>query len=89
MQTLNLSQPTPFLQNVGVPPIPFKMLIRTFENYLQAMADEELPETRKHVLLIHFLGTEGQRLFYTLKVADEKYGTVLADFHYAASERRS
>ena len=72
----NLSQPTPFLQNVGEPPMPFKAWIRVFENYVLAM-DEELSEARKRALLIHCLGAEGQRLFYTLTVADDKYDTAL------------
>ncbi|KAJ8364836.1 hypothetical protein SKAU_G00136670 [Synaphobranchus kaupii] len=75
MAALNLSQPTPFLQSVGEPPVPFKAWIRTFENYLLAMSEVDLPDARKRALLIHCLGAEGQRLFYTLTVADEKYDT--------------
>lgn len=37
----------------------------------------DLPDARKHALLIHCLGTEGQRLFYTLTVADDEYDTAL------------
>ena len=77
MAALNLSQPPSFLQNVGEPPVPFKAWIRTFENYLLAMSESELPEARKRALLIHCLGAEGQRLFYTLTVADDKYATAL------------
>lgn len=41
------------------------------------MSEGELPEARKRVLLIYCLCTEGQRLFYTLTVADDKYDTAL------------
>jgi len=74
---LNPSQPMPFLQKSGNSPVPFKALIRTFENYLLAMSELDLPEERKCALLIHCLGAEGQRLFYTLMVTDEKYATAL------------
>lgn len=77
MTALNLSQPASFLQNVGEPPIPFKAWIRMFENYLQAMSEKELPDARKRALLIHCLGAEGQRLFYTMTVADDKYAAAL------------
>lgn len=76
---MHLCQPAPFLQNVGDPPIPFKAWIRSFENFLLAMAEEELPDTRKRALLIHCLGAEGQRLFYTLIVEIDTYAKVLED----------
>lgn len=72
----NLSQPTPFLQNVVEPPMPFNAWIRVFENYVLAMY-EELSDTRKRALLIHCLGAEGQRLFNTLMVSDDKYDMAL------------
>lgn len=77
MATLNLSQPAPFLQSAGDPATPFKAWIRTFENYLLAMSAKELPDARKRALLIHCLGAEGQRLFYTLQVADDTYASAL------------
>ncbi len=67
---LSLSQPAPFLQTPGEPPIPFTAWIKTFDNFLLAVG-EELPNARKRALLIHCLGTEGQRLFYTLNVSDQ------------------
>uniref|UniRef100_A0A671K9L0 Paraneoplastic antigen Ma-like C-terminal domain-containing protein n=1 Tax=Sinocyclocheilus anshuiensis TaxID=1608454 RepID=A0A671K9L0_9TELE len=36
-----------------------------------------LSDARKRALLIHCLGAEGQRLFYTLTVSDDKYDTAL------------
>lgn len=77
MAALNLSQPPPFLQSVGPPLIPLKAWLQSFENYLVAMSESDLPDARKHALLIHCLGAEGQRLFYTLTVADDKYDTAL------------
>lgn len=41
------------------------------------MSESDLVETRKHALLIHCLVVEGKRLFYTLKVANDKYDIVL------------
>ena len=73
---LNLSQPAPFLQSAGEPLIPFKSWIRVFDNYVLAMG-EELSDARKRALLIHCLGAEGQRIFYTLTVVDDKYATAL------------
>lgn len=75
--SLNLSQLVPFQQNVGVPLVPFKAWIRTFENYLQARSDSDLRESHKWVLLIHCMGAEAQRLFYALTVTDDKYDTAL------------
>lgn len=51
--------------------MPFKAYIRVFGNYVLAM-DEELSEARKCALLIHYLGAEDQRLFYMLKITDDK-----------------
>ncbi|KAL7839056.1 hypothetical protein SRHO_G00257140 [Serrasalmus rhombeus] len=73
---LNLSQPAPFLQSAGEPLVPFKSWIRVFDNYVLAVG-EELSDARKRALLIHCLGAEGQRIFYTLTVADDKYATAL------------
>lgn len=77
MAALNLSQPTPFQQNMGGPAVLFKAWIRTFDNYLLAMPGLDLLEAHKHALIFHCLGVEDQRLFYTVTVLDDKYDTVL------------
>lgn len=60
--------PPPFLSVNGEPPIPFETWQKNFQNYMiviQATGDA-WPETRRRAVLLHCLGTEGQRLFYTL-----------------------
>lgn len=74
---LALSPPPAFLDTPGEPTIPFNSWIRMFDNYVTALSAEDIPEKRKRALLIHCLGTEGQRIFYTLTVADDKYETAL------------
>lgn len=48
--------------------MPFTTLRKTFENYLLAIhaTGNSWSDVRRCALLIHALGTEGQRLFYTL-----------------------
>lgn len=60
--------PTPFLPCPGEPPIPFDMWLRMFRNYLLVVgaSGDAWPVERKRALLLHCLGTEGQRLFYSL-----------------------
>ncbi len=48
-----------------------------FDNYMTAFSEEDIAEKRKRALLIHCLGTEGQRIFYTLTVANDGYETAL------------
>ncbi|KAI2660383.1 Transposon Ty3-G Gag-Pol polyprotein [Labeo rohita] len=60
--------PTPFLPCPGEPAIPFDTWLRMFQNYLLVVgaSGDAWPIERKRALLLHCLGTEGQRLFYTL-----------------------
>ena len=74
---LNLNSPTPFLQNPGEPSMPFTAWNRIFENYVLAIQDNALADARKRTLLMHCFDTQGQRLFYTLTVADNAYETAL------------
>ncbi|KAL1277184.1 hypothetical protein QQF64_023857 [Cirrhinus molitorella] len=77
MAFLALSPPPAFLETPGEPNIPFNSWIHMFDNYVTALSAEEIPEKRKCALLIHCLGMEGQRIFYTLTVADDGYETTL------------
>lgn len=77
MALLALSPPPAFLETPGEPTIPFNSWIRMFDNYVIALSADDIPEKRKRALLIHCLGTEGQRIFYTLTVADDNYETAL------------
>lgn len=53
----------------------FDMWLRMFETYLLAIHTEgdDWPDTRVRAMLLHCLGTEGQRIFYTLTNAGTKY----------------
>ncbi len=77
MALLALSPPPAFLNTPGEPTIPFNAWIRMFDNYVTALSEEDIAEKIKRALLIHCLGTEGQRIFYTLTVANDGYETAL------------
>ena len=47
------------------------------ENYVLAIQENALADAQKHALLMHCLGTEGQRDFSTLTDADNSYKTAL------------
>ena len=63
---LNLRPPNEFLPCPGEPAVNFKIWIRSFENYLDAIDGSGFTDQRKKALLVHCLGQEGQRIFYTL-----------------------
>ncbi len=73
------SFPTPFLPCPGELSIPFDVWLKMFRNYLLVVnvSGDEWPATRKRALFLHCLGTEGQRLFYTLPNQGET-GAVVA-----------
>ncbi|XP_064469674.1 uncharacterized protein LOC135384402 [Ornithodoros turicata] len=58
----------PFLELPGKPYIPGAQWRRMFENYLDCVTDATLSSKRKKALLLHALGKEGQRIFFTLPV---------------------
>ncbi len=62
------SFPTPFLPCPGELSIPFDVWLKMFRNYLLFVnaSGDEWPAARKRALFLHCLGTEDQRLFYTL-----------------------
>ncbi len=67
------------LQYPGEPAILFSTRIQMFENYLLAVHAEgdDWPDTRKHATLLHCLGTEAQRIFYTLPNTGTTYTSAL------------
>lgn len=67
MALLGLTQPPPFLQTPGEPAVGFEAWEKIFETYLIALSDKELADKRKRALLIHCIGVEAQRIFYTLE----------------------
>ena len=67
--------PPVFLPVPGDPPIPWLHWQRSFETYLLAAGLDDLPPERKKALLIHSLGAEGQRLFYSFATEAAISGT--------------
>ncbi|KAL1451247.1 hypothetical protein MTO96_006304 [Rhipicephalus appendiculatus] len=66
MSFSGLAPPPPFLPAQGRPPVPWPQRLRMFETFLLASgASDFMPERRK-ALLLHSLGIEGQRIFFTL-----------------------
>lgn len=64
----------------GEPAIPFTTWQKMFDNYMLVIAasGDGWPDARKRAVLLHALGTEGQRLFYTLPNAGDTYDTAIA-----------
>ncbi|KAJ8346671.1 hypothetical protein SKAU_G00280720 [Synaphobranchus kaupii] len=56
---------SPFLALTGEPPIPWIRWQESFETFIAAVGLEEANDSRKRALLIHNLGSEGQRIFRT------------------------
>ncbi|KAL7877191.1 hypothetical protein SRHO_G00038340 [Serrasalmus rhombeus] len=84
--------PPPFLQCPGEPALPFSTWLQMFKNYLLVIRAEgdEWPDTRKHATFLHCLGTEAQRLFYTLPntdASDYGIGGVLSQLHPGNTEK--
>lgn len=59
----------PFLDRPGKPPVPWKQWRKIFENYMLAIDGTMFKPERQKAMLLHALGTEGQRIFYTLTAA--------------------
>ncbi len=73
MSLLSLQPPVAFLDCPGEPKIPFDAWEKLFQNYLLAIGGEEFSAERKRALLIHCLGTEGQRIYNTLPLTADTY----------------
>ena len=79
----SILQPPPFLQEPGEAPLLWKQWFSLFKTYLIAIGgDDEFSEKRKRALLLHCLGVEGQRIFFTLPGSDDSppEGTKLFEF---------
>ncbi|XP_041926596.1 uncharacterized protein LOC121690230 [Alosa sapidissima] len=86
---LALPPPTPFLALPGEPPVPWIRWLESFETYLAALGLEEASNPRRRALLVHCLGTEGQRIFRTLGQGKKyKEATKLLKAHFAVILRR-
>ncbi|CAL9701834.1 unnamed protein product [Knipowitschia caucasica] len=77
--SISVPLPAPFMPCPGEPAIPFTTWLKMFENYMLVIAatGDSWPEERKRAVLLHALGTEGQRLFYTLPDTGTTYDTAI------------
>ena len=66
MDAFPASGPPPFLPTPGDPVIPWVAWIPLFQNYLLAIGGEDFSQARQRALLLHCLGTEGQRIYTSL-----------------------
>ena len=86
MSDLHLPPPTPFLPAPGEPVTPWKEWYSAFDTYILACDLSNCSDTRKKAILLHCLGTEGQRITRTLNLADAltftQYTTKLQE-HFA------
>ncbi|ROI27826.1 Serine/threonine-protein kinase TAO3 [Anabarilius grahami] len=70
--------------------VPWDRWLTSFEDYLLALGHSDLAEARKCALLRHCLGQEGQRIFATLTLSDDKYVTATAALkaHFSCGSSR-
>uniref|UniRef100_A0A668UI84 Retrotransposon gag domain-containing protein n=1 Tax=Oreochromis aureus TaxID=47969 RepID=A0A668UI84_OREAU len=79
MALLSLQPLAVFLDCPGEPKIPFAASKKLFDNYLLAIGGNDFATERKRALLIHCLGTEGQRIYSALPLTTDDYkGSVKA-----------
>ncbi len=62
------------------PLIPFKTWSQIFENYLLVIraSGDDWPNAQRRAVLLHCLGTEGQRFFYSLLNTGTDYDSAMA-----------
>ncbi|XP_026202834.1 uncharacterized protein LOC113153427 [Anabas testudineus] len=71
--------PAPFMPCPGEPAIAFTTWLKMFENYMLVIdaTGDSWPDARKRAVLLHALGTEGQRLFYALPNTGDTYASAV------------
>ncbi|KAH7986423.1 hypothetical protein HPB49_025971 [Dermacentor silvarum] len=62
MFSTGISPPPPFIDTPGTPAVPWPRWIRLFETFLLAYGASKLSAPRRRARLLHYLGTEGQRI---------------------------
>ena len=84
---LTFSPPPAFLPFPGEPPVPWTRWHESFETYIAALGLTDISDARRRAILIHCLGTEGQRIFSTLGTAAKYADCVrLLGAHFAAPQ---
>uniref|UniRef100_A0A096LWH5 CCHC-type domain-containing protein n=1 Tax=Poecilia formosa TaxID=48698 RepID=A0A096LWH5_POEFO len=76
----NVHPPPLFLPCPGEPALPFNMWMRMFNNYLLVInaTGNTWPDARKRATLLHCLGAEGQRTFYSLTNTGDTFSSAVA-----------
>ena len=71
--------PALFLPCPGQPSIPFDTWMKIFDNYMLVIHAEgdAWPDKRKRATLLHCLGAEGQRLFYSMPDTGDSYASAV------------
>ncbi|XP_033114101.1 uncharacterized protein K02A2.6-like [Anneissia japonica] len=77
MTSTQIEAPVQFLPTPGDPVIPWLQWRRLFENYLLASNTVKESPERRSAILLHSLGPEGQRIFYTLPELGEAGDDIL------------
>lgn len=62
----SIRPPDCFMATPGQPNTPWVLWKQLFDNYLLASGNDKFDTDRKKALLLHCLGSEGQRIFYSL-----------------------
>uniref|UniRef100_A0A669FAM3 Reverse transcriptase domain-containing protein n=1 Tax=Oreochromis niloticus TaxID=8128 RepID=A0A669FAM3_ORENI len=75
----NVHPPPMFLPCPGDPALPFNMWMRMFNSYLLVInaTGNAWPEARRRATLLHCLGTEGQRIFYSLPNTGDTFASAV------------
>ena len=79
MDAFSASGPPPFLPTPGDPAIPWVQWQPLFQNFLLAVGGEDFSEARQRALLLHCLGTEGQRVYNSLPETVKLEGETLLE----------
>ena len=90
MAGFSLPPPEVFLAVPGEPAVPWTRWLTGFNAYIDALgfSDAELPDKRKTALLVHLLGTEGQRVLGALGSATTFADTAkLLTDHFSGKQR--
>ena len=91
MAGFSLPPPEVFLAVPGEPAVPWTRWLTGFNAYVDALgfSDDVLPDKRKTAILVHCLGTEGQRVLGALGSATTFEDTVkLLTDHFSGKQRR-
>ena len=71
IKKMNINPMRPFLDNPGEPPVEWSKWSKQFQVYLIASGMNKKAHEVQVAILLHSLGTEGQRIFYTLPGASD------------------